>query len=107
MKAFLILLNILLASGAAWSILSHTASPGADNEEYFIKRSPSAKKKTAAAAVPKKQPQQQTHADDTDPAAVVIGQNIFDPARCPNARVPGRPYPACHGSAFQGGYGSL
>ena len=90
MKAFLILLNILLASGAAWSILSHTASPGADNEEYFIKRSPSAKKKTAAAAVPKKQPQQQTQADDADPAAVVIGQNIFDPARCPNARVPGR-----------------
>ena len=90
MKAFLILINILLAAGTAWSLISLTASsPDADNDEYFIRRTSSAKKKTAAAAVSKKQTSEPETVNDADLVSLVKEQNIFDPSRCPSAQMPG------------------
>lgn len=93
MKILLILLNCILAGGIFWSVLENAGKPAADEDEYFIKRTPGKKKAASQNVTQKKKA-----AVSLDPAerpaeelaASVVRRNIFDPARCPNARVIGR-----------------
>ena len=92
MKAFLIFLNICLAGGIFWSLLKQAETPQVNEDEYFFRASEKEKKKTPAkteTAARKKTPVSETRDADISVRKIVEG-NIFDPARCPGARIPGR-----------------
>ena len=92
MKILLIALNCIFALGIAWGILSALGKPSVDEDEYFIKRKPG-KKTTVRKTTSKKSvavsngPAQRTAAEIEQ---IIVEKNIFNPARCPNARVFGR-----------------
>lgn len=92
MKIILIVLNCLFACGITWGVLSSLGKPSMDEDEYFIKRKPgkkSAVKKAAAKKNPAKMtaPQNRSSAEKEQ---IIVSKNVFDAARCPNARVFGR-----------------
>ncbi|MBR2425848.1 MAG: hypothetical protein IKB16_03810 [Lentisphaeria bacterium] len=92
MKIVLIVLNCLFACGITWGVLSSLGKPSMDEDEYFIKRKPgkkSAVKKAAAKKNPAKMtaPQNRSSAEKEQ---IIVSKNVFDAARCPNARVFGR-----------------
>ncbi|MBO4490234.1 MAG: hypothetical protein J5944_02615 [Lentisphaeria bacterium] len=92
MKAFLIFLNICLAGGIFWSLLKQAETPQVNEDEYFFRASEKEKKKTPAKTETvsrKKEPVPETRSAEVSVRRVVEG-NIFDPARCPGARIPGR-----------------
>ena len=92
MKILLIALNCIFALGIAWGILSALGKPSVDEDEYFIKRK-AGKKTTVRKTTSKK-----SAVASTGPAKrasaeieqIIVEKNIFNPARCPNARVFGR-----------------
>lgn len=92
MKTLLIVLNCLFAAGITWGVLSSLGKPSVDEDEYFIKRKPG-KKTAVKKAVTKKStakmtgPQKRSSAEKEQ---IIVSKNIFDAARCPNARVFGR-----------------
>jgi hypothetical protein len=92
MKALLIALNCIFALGITWGVLSNLGKPSVDEDEYFIKRKPG-KKTTVRKTTSKKSaavsngPAQRTAAEIEQ---IIVEKNIFNPARCPNARVFGR-----------------
>ena len=92
MKILLIALNCIFALGIAWGILSALGKPSVDEDEYFIKRKAgkkttvrktTSKKSTVAANGPAKRASAEIE-------QIIVEKNIFNPARCPNARVFGR-----------------
>ena len=92
MKTFLIFLNICLAGGIFWSLLKQAEMPQVNEDEYFFRASEKEKKKAPAkteTASRKKTAVPETRETGLSIRRVVEG-NIFDPARCPSARIPGR-----------------
>ena len=92
MKAVLIALNCLFALGITWGILSDLGKPSVDEDEYFIKRKPGKKTtvrktNTKKGAVASRGPAKRESAEIEQ---IIVEKNIFNPARCPNARVFGR-----------------
>ncbi len=92
MKILLIALNCIFALGIAWGILSALGKPSVDEDEYFIKRKPGKKttvRKTTSkkSAVASNGPAKRASAEIEQ---IIVEKNIFNPARCPNARVFGR-----------------
>ena len=94
MKAFLIILNICLAGGIFWSFLKQAQTPQVNEDEYFFRKTEKDKKKSPAKAEAAAGPRKKTSVPETRDSSVsirkVVEGNIFDPARCPGARIPGR-----------------
>ena len=94
MKTFLIFLNICLAGGIFWSVLKEAKTPQVNEDEYFFRKTEKDRKKPAAKNDTASRSQKKSVAPETrDPAVSitkVVEGNIFDPARCPGARIPGR-----------------
>ena len=96
MKAFLIFLNICLAGGIFWSLLKQAQTPQVNEDEYFFRKTEKDKdkKKTPAKTDTGPHSQKKSIVPETRDSAVsirkVVEGNIFDPARCPGARIPGR-----------------
>lgn len=92
MKTLLIMLNCIFALGITWGVLSELGKPSVDEDEYFIKRKTgkktavrktSSKKAAVKTAGPAKRSPEQLE-------QIIVQKNIFNAARCPNARVFGR-----------------
>lgn len=94
MKTFLIILNIILAGGIFWSVLKEAKAPQVNEDEYFFRKSEKDGKKPAAKTETTSRAQKKSAVPEArDPAVSirkVVEGNIFDPARCPGARIPGR-----------------
>lgn len=92
MKTLLIALNCIFALGITWGVLSELGKPSVDEDEYFIKRKPG--KKAAARKTSTKKVAAKPTGPAKRPAAelerIIVEKNIFNAARCPNARVFGR-----------------
>lgn len=94
MKAILIILNICLAGGIFWSLLKQAQTPQVNEDEYFFRKTEKDRKKAPAKTDASLPSRKKTSVPETrDPAVSirkVVEGNIFDPARCPGARIPGR-----------------
>ena len=96
MKTFLIVLNICLAGGIFWSLLKQAQAPQVNEDEYFFRKTETEKDRKKAPAktdTGSRPPKKTSTLEARDPAVSirkVVEGNIFDPARCPGARIPGR-----------------
>lgn len=94
MKAFLIFLNICLAGGIFWSVLKQARTPQVNEDEYFFRKTEKNVEKAPAKPAAAAQTRKKSSVPETRDSAVsirkVVDGNIFDPARCPGARIPGR-----------------
>ena len=94
MKAFLIFLNICLAGGIFWSLLKQAQTPQVNEDEYFFRKTEKDRKKAPAKTdmgAASRKNNSTTEARNTALSVrKVVEGNIFDPARCPSARIPGR-----------------
>ena len=94
MKVFLIFLNICLAGGIFWSVLKEARTPQVNEDEYFFRKTEKDRKKASAKTDAPAPSRKKTAVPETRDSAVsirkVVEGNIFDPARCPGARIPGR-----------------
>ena len=92
MKAILIILNLCLAGGIFWSLLKQAKTPQVNEDEYFFRKSEKELKSTSAKpeAVSRKKGEVPESRDLQASIRRVVDGNIFDPARCPGARIPGR-----------------